>query len=224
MYILLSKLRAAPVVVTVFALALVGCGGGGESTTPNTPGATPGTGSNAAPTIQGAPSSSVLAGQAYSFQPAANDANGDTLTFSAANLPAWLSINASTGRVSGTPTAADVATYAGITVTVSDGKANASLPPFTLTVSAAASGAATLTWMPPTTNSDGTALTDLAGYEVRYGRAEGDLTQSVNLDNSSLNSYVVENLTAGTWYFAVLAVNSAGATSPLSNVASKTIS
>lgn len=223
MYILLSKLRTAPLAVAVLALALGGCGGGESTSSPDTQGVTPGTGSNAAPTIQGAPSTSVLEGQAYSFQPAANDANGDALTFSATNLPAWLSINASTGRVSGTPAGADVATYAGITITVSDGKASASLPPYTLTVSAAASGAATLSWMPPTTNSDGTALTDLAGYEVRYGRTEADLTQSVKLTNASLNSYVVENLTSGTWYFAVLAVNSGGAVSPLSNIASKTI-
>jgi len=28
---------------------------------------------------------------------------------------------------------------------------------------------ATVSWIPPTTNTDGTALTDLAGYKVYYG-------------------------------------------------------
>jgi hypothetical protein len=33
----------------------------------------------------------------------------------------------------------------------------------------AISGQATLSWDPPTTNVDGTPLTDLAGYKVYYG-------------------------------------------------------
>jgi hypothetical protein len=35
---------------------------------------------------------------------------------------------------------------------------------------------------------------------------------------------VVENLSSGTWYFAVVAVNGTGVTSQLSNTASKTVS
>jgi hypothetical protein len=35
---------------------------------------------------------------------------------------------------------------------------------------------------------------------------------------------MVEQLSSGTWYFAVAAVNTSGATSDLSNIASKTIS
>ena len=71
---------------------------------------------------------------------------------------------------------------------------------------------------------DGSALTNLAGYEVRYGRSASNLDQSVSLTNPSLNRYVVENLSAGTWYFAVVAVNTAGVASPLSNTGNKTIS
>ena len=36
-------------------------------------------------------------------------------------------------------------------------------------------------------------------------------------------TYTVENLSQGTWYFAVVAVNAAGVESDISNVASKTI-
>jgi hypothetical protein len=39
-----------------------------------------------------------------------------------------------------------------------------------------------------------------------------------------LNRYVLENLSSGTWYFAVVAVSNAGATSDLSSMANKTIS
>jgi len=91
-------------------------------------------------------------------------------------------------------------------------------------VAQVASGSATLSWVAPTQNVDGSALTDLAGYEIRYGQSSSDLSQTVLLNNPSLNIYVVENLTSGTWYFAVAAVNGQGGTSPLSNVASKTIS
>jgi hypothetical protein len=167
-----------------------------------------------------------VVGQAYSFQPAAADANGDALTFTVANLPAWATFSAQTGRITGTPTAAQVGAYANITVTVSDGQANATVGPFTITVSdvANASGSATLSWTPPTQNSDGTSLGNLAGFRVMYGRTSGNLDQTVNVENPSVNRYVVENLSSGTWYFAVVAVNAAGVSSPLSNTASKTVS
>ena len=214
----LSCVMAVAVVIT----ACGGGSGGGATESPQT--APPPSGSNAPPSIQGQPGSTVLPGQAYSFQPAATDPNGDTLTFSVANLPNWASFSTSTGRVSGTPTAADIGAYAGITIMVSDGAATATMPAFSITVAAVASGSATLSWLPPTQNTDGSALTNLAGYEVRYGRAAGELDQAISITNASLSTYVVENLTQGTWYFAVVALNSQGIASPLSNVASKTIS
>lgn len=176
--------------------------------------------------MTGTPGSTAVVGQAYSFQPAAADANGDSLTFTVANLPSWAAFNATTGRITGTPTAAQVGSYANITVTVSDGQANATVGPFTITVSdvANASGSATLSWTPPTQNSDGTSLGNLAGYRVIYGRTSTNLDQTVNVDNPSINRYVVENLSSGTWYFAVVAVNSTGVASQLSNTASKTVS
>jgi predicted phage tail protein len=80
-----------------------------------------------------------------------------------------------------------------------------------------------VSWVPPTTNDDGSPLTDLAGYRVAYGRASGDLDQSATVSNASLSSYTVENLASGQWFFAVYAVNSAGIESDISNVANKTI-
>lgn len=207
----------AALVLTVLA----GCGGGGgDDGTP----ATGGPGGNGPPTIQGQPSANVVPGQAYSFQPSASDPNNDTLTFSVTGLPAWATFNASTGRLTGTPSAADVATYSGIRISVSDGQASASLNTFSITVADVVVGSATLSWTPPTQNSDGSTLTNLAGYRVHYGRNPGQLSQTVEITNSSLSTYVVENLSAGTWYFAVVTVNSGGTTSVLSNVATKTIS
>jgi hypothetical protein len=84
-------------------------------------------------------------------------------------------------------------------------------------------GSASLSWAAPTTNSDGSGLTDLAGYHVYYGTSAGLLNQDMPVNNASATSAVVGNLAAGTWYFAVAAVNSVGAESDLSNTASKTI-
>lgn len=209
--------------ITLALTVLSGCGGGGDEGTAQSGSGGP-TG-NAAPTIQGQPSGSVQAGQAYTFTPSASDANGDTLTFSVANKPAWADFNSSTGRLSGTPTAADIATYSNISISVSDGQASAALSAFAISVVdvASATGTATLSWTPPTENSDGTALTDLAGYQVYYGQSQDDLNRTVTLNNASLSTYVVENLGSGTWFFALVAVNSQGTTSVFSGVATKTI-
>jgi len=202
------------------AIALAGCGGGGDGE----PAAAQATGPNSAPTIQGSPSTSVTAGQAYSFQPTASDPDGDSLTFSVSNKPAWAAFNASTGKISGTPTAADVATYSNIRVTVSDGKGgSASTAMFAITVTDLGSGSVTLSWTPPTQNEDGTALTNLSGYEVRYGKDQANLDRSVQVTNPSINTYVVDSLTSGTWFFAVRSLSSSGISSALSNTASKTI-
>jgi Putative Ig domain len=203
------------------AIAVAGCGGGGDGEQASAPA----TGANSAPTIQGSPSTSIAAGQAYSFQPTASDPDGDSLTFTVSGLPAWAAFNTSTGKISGTPTGADVATYSNIRVTVSDGKGgSASTGMFAITVTDIGTGSVTLSWTPPTQNDDGSALTDLTGYEVRYGTNQANLDRSVQVTNPSVNTFVVDSLTAGTWFFAVRSINSSGNGSVMSNVASKTIS
>jgi hypothetical protein len=164
-----------------------------------------------------------MPGSAYSFQPTASDPDGDALTFSIVNLPSWATFSTTTGRLQGTPTAANVGTFSNITIRVSDGKTTTALPAFSISVVAVASGSATLSWTPPTRNTDGTALTDLRGYKVYWGPAAGSYTNSVTLSNAGLTSYVVSNLVPGTYYFVVTAVNSKGAESVFSNAASKTI-
>jgi hypothetical protein len=180
---------------------------------------------NTAPTISGTPLKAVGAGSTYSFTPTAKDANGDTLTFSIANKPAWASFSTSTGKLSGTPTSAHVGTYGSIAIKVSDGKASAALATFSISVSAASSatGRATLSWTPPTRNTDGTSLTNLAGYRIYYGTSSSALSKTITINNASVSTYVVDDLTAATWYFAVKSFNTKGAESVMSNTASKTI-
>jgi hypothetical protein len=220
----LMKLQVTKVgCVILIALLAAACGGGGDGESASAP-VSPGPGgSNAPPTIQGQPGTSIVAGQAYSFSPTATDPNGDALTFTATNVPAWASFNQSTGTVTGTPTGTDVGTYSNIRITVSDGAASATLAAFAITVTDVGTGVATLSWTPPTQNSDGSALTNLAGYLITYGRSASALDRSISLSNSSLSTFVVENLSSGTWYFAISAVNSAGVSSAATNIASKTI-
>ena len=85
-------------------------------------------------------------------------------------------------------------------------------------------GAVTLSWLPPTTNTNGTTLTDLAGYRIYYGQSPTAMTEVIAISNAGLTAYMVENLSAGTWYFAIKAVTTTGIESSLSNVASTTIS
>jgi hypothetical protein len=179
--------------------------------------------SNTAPRISGTPTTSIKAGSAYSFTPSASDANGDSLTFTITNKPSWATFSASTGRLSGTPTAAQVGTYSNIVIKVSDGQASASLSAFSISVTATANGTASLSWTPPTRNTDGSSLTNLSGYRIYYGTSSNSLNQTVQVNNPSVSTYVIENLSPATYYFAVKSLTSGGAESALSNVASKTV-
>ena len=178
---------------------------------------------NNAPVISGSPTGTVVQGNAYAFTPTASDADGDPLTFSITNKPAWAAFSTSTGALSGTPTAGDVGTTAGVVITVSDGSLAASLPAFSATVQAIGLGSATLSWTAPTQNTDGSPLTNLAGFKIYWGPTAGTYPNTVTLNNPGLNTYVVENLASGTYFFAASALNSAGGESALTAAASKTI-
>jgi hypothetical protein len=178
---------------------------------------------NRPPVISGSAPTTVVAGSAYAFTPTASDPDGQTLTFRVAGAPAWATINSTTGRLSGTPGAGDVGSTAGIVITVSDGTASASLPAFSLTVVQVATGSATVSWVPPTQRTDGSALTNLAGYHIRYGTSATALTRTIALNSPGLTSYMIEGLTSGSWYFSVTAFDTTGAESAMSNIGSKTI-
>ena len=84
-------------------------------------------------------------------------------------------------------------------------------------------GSATLAWSAPTSNTNGSALNDLAGYHIYYGASAGSMTQTVDVPGASTTSYVISSLSAGTWYFGITAYTNAGLESAMSNVGSKTI-
>lgn len=181
------------------------------------------TATNRAPTISGSPSTALNAGSAYSFQPTAADPDGNALTFAITNKPAWATFSTTTGRLSGTPDAASVGSYSSISIRVSDGKVSTALPAFAIVVNQISLGAATLSWTPPTQNDDGTSLSNLAGYRISYGTSSTALTQSIQVSNASVSTYIVEGLAPATYYFAVRAYTTAGTESVNSNIAIKSV-
>jgi hypothetical protein len=112
---------------------------------------------NAAPSISGTPATSITIGNNYSFTPSATDPDGDTLTFSIANRPGWATFNNSNGLLSGTPGPMDAGTYSGISISVSDGVASASLNTFSISVQSAANSAPSISGTPSTSAVAGTA-------------------------------------------------------------------
>jgi hypothetical protein len=76
-------------------------------------------------------------------------------------------------------------------------------------------GVATLRWRAPTQNVDGSALTDLAGYRVYYGSISRSYTDQRRLAASATRVDV--QLAAGTYYFAMTAIDAEGNESAYSN-------
>lgn len=172
------------------------------------------------PTISGTPATSVVAGNRYSFTPSTTDPSGGELTFSIENQPSWAAFDSATGELSGTPTAGDVGTYANITISVSDGKTKVPMASFPISVTQSANASVTLSWTAPTENTNGTALTNLAGYMIYYGTSANQLTHAVKIANPGIASYVVSELSPGTWYFAMASYTTSDVQSANSTVAS----
>ena len=126
-----------------------------------------GPGNNQPPVISGTPSGHATVGATYAFAPAASDPEGAPLSFSILNKPPWASFSASTGRLSGTPTAAAEGVHVDIVIRVSDGKSTAALAPFAIEVDPANS-APTIAGTPPTAAREGQA------YEFRPVAADAD--------------------------------------------------
>jgi hypothetical protein len=84
-------------------------------------------------------------------------------------------------------------------------------------------GTTTISWRAPTTNTDGSSIRDLAGFKIVYGNSASALTRTQQVSSATATSATIPALGAGTWYFAVRAVNSRGVESANSSVVQKTI-
>jgi hypothetical protein len=223
-----SGFRSALLICLGVPALLSGCGlGDGEAPT-GTPSAAASASGTAVPTIRlsGTPSTDVVAGDPYAFQPTASTTGG-TATFSVSGLPSWANFDPGTGAITGTPTRSNVGVTPDITISASDGTAIASLPPFKIDVTApagAVAGSASLSWSVPTLNTNGTPATDLAGYHIYYGTSPDALTSVIDVPGAETTEYEISNLVSGTYYFEVTAYNSLGVDSAASNQGSETIS
>jgi serine protease len=158
-------------------------------------------------TVSSIPSQSWTAGTAVSVQASASSSAGLTVSYSATGLPAGVSINSSTGLISGTPTAAASGTA---TVTASD--------------STPASGSTSFSWAVGTSGGGGNAIVNggfesgsLSGWTssgitsvTTSGPHSGSYAAQVGDTNPSNTSSIVQTFTAASgntkvsfWYDVV---------------------
>ena len=136
---------------------------------------------NTPPTISGTPGTGIAEGDAYFFTPTASDNDGDSLTFSITNAPAWASFDPTSGTLSGIPDFDDAATYNNITISVSDSTTRVSLPPFGITV--------TDTNRPP-------SISGTPAGSIYVGESYHFLPTASDQDSDNQLTFEVENLPA----------------------------
>ena len=157
---------------------------------------------NAAPVLTDPGNQSSTVGAAVSLQVVASDSNGDSLGYTASNLPAGLAIDASTGRISGAPTAAGTSN---VTVAVSDGRGGSDTVSFTWTV-AMANLAPTLTNPGNQTGTVGVALmfapvaTDADGDPLAFGASGLPAGLAIDAASGRISGTPT---TVGTWSAAL---------------------
>jgi hypothetical protein len=228
--------RGGLIALTMTTILTSACGGGGggdSSASTANAGTGANAGANSPPTISATPATQARVGTAYTLAPQASDADGDTLAFSIQNKPTWAQFSTSTGQLTGTPNAQS--STANIVISVSDGTASAALPAFAITVGTATAAATpsaptpsgpgvALAWDVPTRTVDGATLGDLAGYRIHYGTNSNALVKAIEVQSAGANTFTVQNLPAGTYYFAVRAITANGVESELSNIISRIVS
>jgi len=177
------------------------------------------------PSISGTPPTSVTVGSTYKFQPSAKDPDGKTLSFSVQNKPAWATFSIATGLLEGTPSSTQTGAYDDVIISASNGQYSSALPAFDVTVtgSTSSTASAVIDWIPPTKNTNGSPLTDLAGVRIYYGTSAANLSHMVQISSSTQTSYTLGNLTAGTWYFGGVSYTTTGAQSAMSHVVSMSV-
>ena len=82
---------------------------------------------------------------------------------------------------------------------------------------------ATLTWEAPTTNADGSPLTDLAGYKVYQGTSSGTYEVGAPIDVQNVLTYQAVDPPQGLHCFVVTAYDTSANESGYSNEGCKTI-
>jgi hypothetical protein len=129
-------------IITLIA-ALAGCGGSSDASSTDSTASASGAGvAGASPSVSGTPATTVAVNNHYSFRPTVANPTSMPLTFGIQNKPSWASFGATTGELTGTPSAPDTGAYSNIVISANDGTTTSELPPFSIQVTAAGSSAA----------------------------------------------------------------------------------
>jgi hypothetical protein len=85
-------------------------------------------------------------------------------------------------------------------------------------------GVATVSWVPPTRNSDGSTITDLAGYTIYYGTSPQKMDEKIEVRDPGTTTYTVKKLNSGkTYYFSIVAFTAGGISGGATPTVSKVI-
>jgi hypothetical protein len=127
--------------------------------------------------------------------------------------------------LSGTPGATAVATYRDIIIAVSDNTDTVALQPFSITVDPAPGtaggstvGTLDLAWTAPVTRADGSpiSLSEIGGYRIHYGMTAGAYTNTVNVNDGSLQATTLGGMTPGTYHLVMTTIDTNGLASAYS--------
>ena len=147
---------------------------------------------NTAPTISGIADPEVGENTNYSFVPASDDINNDTLVFSITNKPIWATFDTATGGLSGVPGNANIGSYNNIVINVDDGLSNVDLAAFSILVFADLDGDEISDATDPDIDGDG--MTNV--YEDANGLDKRDASdRDTDLDGDGVSNY--DELVAG---------------------------
>lgn len=82
-----------------------------------------------------------------------------------------------------------------------------------------------LSWTPPTTNNDGTAITNLSGYKIYWSTTSGNYTNVQSKDVGNVTTIPIVNVTGSNsvYYFVATAYNTSGNESGFSNEVRNTL-
>jgi len=88
-----------------------------------------------------------------------------------------------------------------------------------------ATGSFTLNWTAPATRSDGSplSLADIDGYRIYYGDSQGYYPNSVDVNDGSLQSVIVDNVPVGSYYVVMTTYDVNGLESAYSSSISKKV-
>ncbi|UVW62214.1 putative Ig domain-containing protein [Shewanella baltica] len=145
---------------------------------------------NDAPTISSTAITAATQDAAYSYTFAASDTDvGDTLTLSAVTKPSWLSFNAATGVLSGTPSNADVGSHV-VLLRVTDTDGLTAEQSFSITVT-------NVNDAPTISSTAITAATQDAAYSYTFAASDTDVGDTLTLSAVTKPSWLNFNATTG---------------------------